>query len=88
VSGGYPGPYKKGKLMTGLAGAEGVISFHAGTKLADNGVVTDGGRVLALTALGATLSEAADKARAAAEKVDFEGKYFRRDIGMDLMAYL
>jgi len=88
VSGGYPGRYEKGKLMTGLAGAEGVISFHAGTKLAGNGVVTDGGRVLALTALGATIEEAAAKARAAAEKVDFEGKYFRRDIGTDLLAYL
>jgi phosphoribosylamine--glycine ligase len=88
VSGGYPGVYQKGKPMTGLEGAEGVISFHAGTKLTDNGVVTDGGRVLALTALGATLEEAAAKARAAAEGVDFEGKYFRRDIGMDLLVYL
>ncbi len=88
VSGGYPGPYAKGKPMTSLEGTEGVISFHAGTKLADNGVVTDGGRVMALTALGATIEEAAGKARAAAEKVDFEGKYFRRDIGMDLLAYL
>jgi phosphoribosylamine--glycine ligase len=74
--------------MTGLEGTEGVISFHAGTKLTDNGVVTDGGRVMALTALGATIEEAAGKARAAAERVDFEGKYFRRDIGMDLLAYL
>jgi phosphoribosylamine--glycine ligase len=88
VSGGYPGRYEKGKPMTGLAAPEGVISFHAGTKLIDNGVVTDGGRVLALTALGATIEEAAGKARDAAEKVDFEGKYFRRDIGMDLLAYL
>jgi len=88
VSAGYPGPYAKGKPMTGLEGTGGVISFHAGTKLTDNGVVTDGGRVMALTALGATIEEAAGKARAAAEKVDFEGKYFRRDIGMDLLAYL
>jgi hypothetical protein len=55
--------------MTGLEGTEGVISFHAGTKLTDNGVVTDGGRVMALTALGATIEEAAGKARAAAERV-------------------
>ena len=88
VSGGYPGPYEKGKVMTGLGTTENVISFHAGTKLAAGNVVTDGGRVLALTGMGATLREAAAKARAAAEKVDFEGKYFRRDIGTDLLAYL
>ncbi len=88
VSGGYPGPYEKGKVMTGLEATESVISFHAGTKLAAGNVVTDGGRVLALTGMGATLEEAAAKARAAAEKVDFEGKYFRRDIGTDLLAYL
>jgi len=88
VSGGYPGPYEKGKAMTGLAATENVISFHAGTKLVAGNVVTDGGRVLALTGMGATLQEAAAKARAAAEKVDFEGKYFRRDIGTDLLAYL
>jgi phosphoribosylamine--glycine ligase len=88
VSGGYPGSYQKGKPMTGLEEAKNVISFHAGTKLAENGVVTDGGRVLALTGMGTSLEEAAAKARAAAEKVSFEGKYFRRDIGMDLLAYL
>jgi phosphoribosylamine--glycine ligase len=88
VSGGYPGNYEKGKVMTGLEATENVISFHAGTKLATGNVVTDGGRVLALTGMGATLEEAAAKARTAAEKVDFEGKYFRRDIGTDLLAYL
>ncbi len=88
VSGGYPGPYGKGKPIVGLEATENVISFHAGTKLAAGNVVTDGGRVLALTGMGATIEEAAAKARAAAEKVDFEGKYFRRDIGSDLLAYL
>jgi phosphoribosylamine--glycine ligase len=88
VSGGYPGSYSKGKAISGLEPAGEVICFHAGTKLTANGVVTDGGRVLALTGMGDSIAEAITKARTAAERVNFEEKYFRRDIGSDLLAYI
>lgn len=88
VSGGYPGDYAKGMAITGLDKnpADGVY-FHAGTKLTDDGkTVTDGGRVAAATCLAPTVEEALAKSYAAVEAVDFDGKYFRRDIGRDLMA--
>ena len=84
ASGGYPGEYKKGLPITGIGDAEkipGVVVFHSGTKIVDGAVVTNGGRVLAVTAVGATLKEALDTAYAAADKIQFEGKYMRRDIG-------
>lgn len=84
ASGGYPGPIEKGKVITGIGDASAdpdVVVFHAGTASKGSDVVTAGGRVLGVTALGATLEEARAKAYAAAEKISFEGKQLRRDIG-------
>lgn len=84
ASGGYPGAIEKGKVITGLGEASSdpdVVVFHAGTALKDGKVVTSGGRVLGVTAMGATLEEARAKAYAAADKISFEGKQLRRDIG-------
>lgn len=84
ASGGYPGPIEKGREITGIeaaASAPDVVVFHAGTALKDGKVVTNGGRVLGVTALGANLEEARTKAYAAADKIAFEGKQLRRDIG-------
>ena len=84
-SGGYPGPYTKGKIITGLDDAAkqpDVMVFHAGTAMNEHGeVVTAGGRVLNVTALGDTLAEARDKANAACEMIHFEGAFHRHDIG-------
>lgn len=85
ASDGYPLAYEKGKIITGLdnfKGKDGYYCFHAGTKFDDNGnVVTNGGRVLGITAKGDTLKEARANAYAATEWVDFENKYMRHDIG-------
>ena len=84
ASGGYPSSYEKGKLITGLESFEGKDDYrcyHAGTRLDDEGnVVTNGGRVLGITAKGKTLKEAKEKAYEATQWVDFEGKYMRHDI--------
>lgn len=82
ASRGYPGSYEKGKVITGLDTDE-VIIFQAGTKVLDGKVVTSGGRVLGVTALGETVPQAADAAYRAVSKVNFEGAYFRTDIGKD-----
>ena len=82
ASSGYPGSYEKGKLITGLNDTEDVIIFHAGTKEADGSIVTNGGRVLNICALGADLEETRAKVYRAAEKIDFEGKVYRTDIGL------
>jgi len=84
VSGGYPEAYEKGKIISGLEEVKDSIIFHAGTKKSGNQVVTNGGRVLALTSFGKTFDEALDISRLNAEKVQFEAKYFRKDIGFDL----
>ncbi len=84
ASGGYPGPYEKGMPIDGLAAAEelpGVVVFHAGTALRDGHLVTNGGRVLGVTALGADYREALDRCYAAVDRIEFEGMYCRRDIG-------
>lgn len=83
ASGGYPGKYESGKLISGLEDAEaaGTTVYHAGTKKTDAGYVTAGGRVLGVTALGDTLADAVHSAYAAAEKIHFEGAHMRRDIG-------
>ena len=84
ASAGYPGSYAKGKLIQGLAAAEcgsDVKVFHAGTARKGNELVTNGGRVLGVTALGSTIAEAQSKAYAAIEQIHFEGAQFRRDIG-------
>ena len=84
VSGGYPEAYEKGKTITGLDAVEGSIPFHAGTKLEEGVVKTNGGRVIALTSYGADIKAAVATSLENAEKVQFKGKYYRRDIGFDL----
>jgi phosphoribosylamine--glycine ligase len=85
VAGGYPGDYEKGKLISGLENVKDAIAFHAGTKNENGNVVTNGGRIIAFTALGDSISEAIKKSYAAASEVKFEGCYFRKDIGQDLI---
>jgi len=86
VSGGYPGDYPKGKVITGLDQVKDGIAFHAGTATAQNGeVVTAGGRVIALTSLGKDIPAALGKSNRNAKKIQFEGKNYRRDIGKDLI---
>lgn len=85
TSAGYPGSYEKGKVITGIEDAEaldGVTVYHAGTREQDGQILTNGGRVIDVTALGATFEEARNLAYAACEKIDFEGKTLRHDIGL------
>lgn len=86
TSAGYPGSYEKGKVIRGIEDAEAmedVTVYHAGTAVREDGeLVTSGGRVLAVTALGGTFEAARDLAYEACEKIDFEGKTLRRDIGL------
>jgi len=85
VSGGYPEAYEKNKKISGLDKVSDCLIFHAGTRLNDLGeIVTNGGRVLAVTALANTQEEALKKAYREAEKINFEGKYLRADLGFDL----
>jgi phosphoribosylamine--glycine ligase len=93
VSGGYPGDYEKGKVISGLDQVKGSIAFHAGTsqpnsptvQQPNSPVLTNGGRVIALTSYGKDLASALRKSRRNAKVVDFEGKYYRRDIGKDVV---
>ena len=84
VSGGYPEAYKKGYPISGIDQVEGSIVFHAGTALNDGAVVTNGGRVIAVSSYGKDKAEALQKSFTEAQKITFTDKYFRRDIGADL----
>lgn len=86
VSGGYPGTYDKGFEIKNLEKAGSTLVFHAGTRAEGNKVVTSGGRVLALTSLGHSIEAAREQSYAAALAIDFEYAYYRKDIGLDLMA--
>jgi phosphoribosylamine--glycine ligase len=86
ASGGYPNAYEKGKIISGIAEAEqqkDVVVFQAGTTMKDGALVTNGGRVLGVSAVGETLDQALTKAYEAIEKISFEGMYFRKDIGIE-----
>ena len=84
VSKGYPGNYEKGKEITNLDQVTNSVVFHAGTTLSGDKIVTNGGRVLSVSSLGANFDEALKKSYSSAEKIRFEGVYYRRDLGFDL----
>jgi phosphoribosylamine--glycine ligase len=84
VSGGYPSDYEKGKIISGIEEAEqmpDIVVFHAGTKIDDRNLVTNGGRVLGVSAIGENLSMALATAYEAVKKINFDGIYYRKDIG-------
>ncbi len=83
VSEGYPAGYEKGKVMTGFDDTKGSILLHAGTKLSDGNVVTNGGRVIAITSYGKDIHEALATSYKNAEKINYEGKYYRKDLGYE-----
>lgn len=83
ASAGYPNKYEKGKVITGLKDVENdIVVFHAGTKFSEDQVVTNGGRVLNICTVGKDLDEVRTKLYKAAEVIDFDGKYYRKDIGL------
>ncbi|WP_276976449.1 phosphoribosylamine--glycine ligase [Flavobacterium filum] len=84
VSGGYPEEYEKGKIISGIENVNGSIVFHAGTKLENENIVSNGGRVLAITSYGSDYKEAIKKSYQNIEKLHFDKMYYRKDIGFDL----
>ena len=84
VSGGYPGSYEKGKAISGLDEVQDSVVFHAGTRSEDGNVLTNGGRVIAITSYGENMRDALSKSYSSIDKICFEGIYFRKDIGFDL----
>lgn len=84
VAGGYPGDYEKGNAITGIDNVKDSMAFHAGTRQDGNQVVTNGGRVIALSSFGSTKQEALEKSFASAAAISYKDKYFRKDIGFDL----
>jgi phosphoribosylamine--glycine ligase len=87
VSGGYPEDYQKYKAITDLEPLDDTIVFHAGTTVKNGQIVSNGGRVIAVTALANSLEGAVNKSQKMAAKIQFEGKYYRKDIGLDLIRY-
>lgn len=85
VSGGYPGDYEKGKIITGINRIENSIAFHAGTKMKDDQIVTAGGRVLSVSSYGKTIHEALQTSYQNASIIHFDGNYYRKDLGFDLL---
>lgn len=85
VSGGYPEEYKKGEVITGLENVKGSIVFHAGTTTKNEQVVTNGGRVIAITSFGNTMEEALQHSFNNASRIQYQDKYYRKDIGQDLL---
>ncbi len=87
VSGGYPGNFEKGKIITGMTDIKGSVIFHGGTTLEkqSGNLLTNGGRVIAITSMGNSIAEAVEKSYKNAEQIHFAGKYYRKDIGNDLM---
>ncbi len=85
VSGGYPGSYPKGKKITGIDSVKDSIVFHAGTKKDGDDILTSGGRVLSVSSYGDTVADALAQSYGSIKKIDFDGSYFRRDIGKDLL---
>ena len=84
VSGGYPEDYEKGKVISGIENVQDSLVFHAGTKMQNNQIVSNGGRVLAITSFGKDFDEAVKKSYQNIEKLHFNKMYFRKDIGKDL----
>ena len=87
VSGGYPGVYEKGRIIRGLKPGTDQLIFHAGTKRGDGNILTEGGRVLAVTGKGNSLEEARKEAYKKVSAIEWDGFYFRKDIGKDLLNY-
>ena len=87
VSGGYPGAFEKGKTIRGLVPSGNTLIFHAGTRVEKANIVTEGGRVLAVTGKGSSLEQARDLAYATVSTIDWDGLYCRKDIGTDLLNY-
>lgn len=87
VAGGYPNDYRKGDVIVGYDSIKEATIFHAGTKLDNNLVLTNGGRVMVLTGMSNTLEKAIQKSQKAAQDVLFDGKYYRKDIGLDVLRY-
>lgn len=85
VSGGYPGSYPKGKTISGLKNATDALVFHAGTSKKENTIVTNGGRVIAITGIGEDIHKAVANAYKAIDNIVWDGKTYRKDIGVDLM---
>jgi phosphoribosylamine--glycine ligase len=87
VAGGYPEEYRKGDVLTGMESVKDALIFHAGTRVENGKIITQGGRVMALTGTSNTLENAIQKSQKAAISIQFEGKNFRRDIGLDVLRY-
>ncbi|MDQ3073459.1 MAG: phosphoribosylamine--glycine ligase, partial [Bacteroidota bacterium] len=87
VAGGYPGNYEKGQIITGINDIENSLAFHAGTKKSEGYIVTNGGRILAITSLGSDMEEALSISYENAAKINYDKMYYRKDIGKDLLKF-